>query len=356
MTQPLEIVGGGLAGLSLGLALRGQDVPVALHEAGAYPRHRVCGEFIAGLDDATIRRLGLAPILADAVPHETVTWYRGREAVRRQRLPRPALGLSRHTLDARLADAFAAANGSLRCNSRVTPLTPAPGRVLTTGRRRSKSPWIGLKAHVVPPRGSRGFASNGLEVHLGRDAYAGLSAVEGGRWNLCGFFRRPAVEAASRPFSPGPEAAGRRFPFPLLDFLQAAGLDALAARVAPYLDPSSFTAVAALQVNRFVFRGPGLALGDACAMIPPFTGDGMAMAFQSAALALAPLAGYARGETNWPAAVRSVQSALRRRFAVRLASAAALHPFLLRPGRQRWLAAAAQAGVLPLRSLYSLLH
>lgn len=345
MTEPLEIVGGGLAGLSLGLALRRKGVPVALHEAGAYPRHRVCGEFIAGLDDATIGRLGLAPILSDAVRHETVAWYRGGETVRRQRLPRPALGLSRRTLDARLAEAFAAANGCLRCNSRVTPLAPAAGRILATGRRRAKSPWLGLKAHVVPPRGSPGFAPSGLEVHLGRDAYVGLSAVEGGRWNLCGFFRRPAVEAASR-----------RFPFPLLDFLQAAGLDALAARVAPYLDPSSFTAVAALQVNRFVFRGPALALGDACAMIPPFTGDGMAMAFQSADLALGPLAGYARGELTWPAAVRSVQSALRRRFAVRLASAAALHPFLLRPTRQRWLAAAAQAGILPLRSLYSLLH
>ena len=47
--QPIEIVGGGLAGLSLGLALRQQDIPVTLFEAGSYPRHRVCGEFITGL-------------------------------------------------------------------------------------------------------------------------------------------------------------------------------------------------------------------------------------------------------------------------------------------------------------------
>ena len=55
--QPsIEIVGGGLAGLSLGVALRREGVPVTLFEAGDYPRHRVCGEFIAGLAETTANR------------------------------------------------------------------------------------------------------------------------------------------------------------------------------------------------------------------------------------------------------------------------------------------------------------
>ena len=61
VARGVEIVGGGLAGLSLGLALRRAGVPVTLHEAGEYPRHRVCGEFIAGLDERTRARLGLDP-------------------------------------------------------------------------------------------------------------------------------------------------------------------------------------------------------------------------------------------------------------------------------------------------------
>ena len=41
--KTVHIVGGGLAGLTLGLRLRQLDVPVELYEAGSYPRHRVCG-------------------------------------------------------------------------------------------------------------------------------------------------------------------------------------------------------------------------------------------------------------------------------------------------------------------------
>jgi 2-polyprenyl-6-methoxyphenol hydroxylase-like FAD-dependent oxidoreductase len=47
-TKPITIVGGGLAGLTLGIGLRRRGVPAALWEAGHYPRHRVCGEFICG--------------------------------------------------------------------------------------------------------------------------------------------------------------------------------------------------------------------------------------------------------------------------------------------------------------------
>ncbi|MFM7376435.1 MAG: hypothetical protein ACKO39_14995, partial [Chthoniobacterales bacterium] len=59
MTHQVVIVGGGLAGLGLGLALRRNAVPVTIHEAGRYPRHRVCGEFITSLDRHTREELGL---------------------------------------------------------------------------------------------------------------------------------------------------------------------------------------------------------------------------------------------------------------------------------------------------------
>ena len=49
MRRPVRIAGGGLAGLSLGVALARRGVEVEVQEALAYPRHRVCGEFVLSL-------------------------------------------------------------------------------------------------------------------------------------------------------------------------------------------------------------------------------------------------------------------------------------------------------------------
>jgi menaquinone-9 beta-reductase len=336
--RPIEIIGGGLAGLSLGIALRREGVPVTLHEAGDYPRHRVCGEFIAGLAGSTIERLGLAPELRDALHHEDVAWSIGGEPARIQRLPAPALALSRHALDARLARRFVAAGGVLHTQSRITDHANQPGRVFATGRRRATEPrWIGLKIHV------RTLAlTRDLEMHVGQQSYVGLSRIAEGV-NVCGLFRRRAI-------------AGRGAAL-LINYVRVAGLGLLADRLAAApLDAESFCAVAALDFDRCVNHTDRVCLGDSSAMIPPFTGNGMAMAFQSAELALTPLLAFAGGAVAWDETCRAVHSALHGRFRVRLASAKALHPFLLQPRRQRWFAALSRARLLPFGPLYATLH
>jgi flavin-dependent dehydrogenase len=335
---PIEIIGGGLAGLALGLGLARAGVAVTIHEAGGYPRHRVCGEFITGLDASTIARLGLAAILRGALRHREVAWFIDETPARIQQLPSPALGVSRHLLDARLAEAFVAAGGILRTGHRVTDLTPAPGRIFATGRRRGGNEWLGLKVHA------RKLAlTRDLELHLGAEAYVGLSAVEDGAINVCGLFRRRRV-------------SGRGVDL-LFAYLRAGGMTTLARRLMlAELDLASFSAVAALAFDRRVTPRNQICLGDACAMIPPFTGNGMAMAFQSAELALDPLLAYARREADWAATCRATNTALRRRFRLRLASAHALHPFLLRPGPRQWLAALNRARLIPFTPLYASLH
>jgi hypothetical protein len=345
-TQSLEIIGGGLAGLALGLALRRADVSVTLHEAGVYPRHRVCGEFIAGLAPATIARLGLAPFLDGARLHRTVAWHTRDRLLRTQTLPSPALGLSRHTLDARLAAAFAAAGGDLRTASRLTPLHPQPGRVFAAGRRPGKTAWLGLKIHA-----RRLPLARDLELHLGGGAYVGLCGIENDGVNLCGLFRqRPGLAPAAAP--PAPRSAL------LLDYLDACGLAVLAARLrAAEPDETSFCAVAALDFQTVAPAAAGrISLGDHYAMTPPFTGNGMAMAFQSAETALDPLLAYARGAISWNETCAEVSRRLARRFRRRLASAGWLHPFLYSARRQRWLSAASRIRLPPLRPLYHLIH
>jgi flavin-dependent dehydrogenase len=97
-------------------------------------------------------------------------------------------------------------------------------------------------------------------------------------------------------------------------------------------------------------------LGDACATIPPFTGNGMAMAFISSALALDPLTSWSSGERSWSEVIHSIRDSLAREFNLRLTSAAVLHPFLLTKIGQRCLGTVARAGLFPLRPMYQLLH
>ncbi|CAM2777957.1 NAD(P)/FAD-dependent oxidoreductase [Rariglobus hedericola] len=340
MNRPVEIIGGGLAGLSLGLALRRAAVPVTLFEAGAYPRHRVCGEFITGLSATTIERLGLAPFLADATPHREVAWFLRDQPLRRQTLASPALALSRHALDQRLADAFTAVGGDLRTQIRIDPSDAPDGRIFATGRRPARPEWIGLKCHAFHlPLNAE------LELHLGDHAYVGLCAVEDGRINVSGLFRQRAdLRELTR------ETA-------LVSYLRAVGLDALADRLSTAkIDPASFSAIAGLGFSKPSTRTDRIVLGDTYAMIPPFTGHGMAMAFQSAEQALDPLLAWSRGEASWESTLRTVQQRLRTLFRLRLASAAALHPFLFKPARQRWLATASRLRLLPMKPLYKITH
>jgi flavin-dependent dehydrogenase len=185
MSEPLrvEIVGGGLCGLALGLALRRRGVPVTIFEASGYPRHRVCGEFISGLDVGTANAVGAREFLCDAHPHRSVTYHLRDRPLRAFTLPAAALGISRHTLDARVAGAFVAAGGDLRTHTRAPEDGSSVGRVFAVGRKRKGPFWVGLKAHV------RNLALvNDFEIHLGERCYVGLSRVEDGAINVCGIF------------------------------------------------------------------------------------------------------------------------------------------------------------------------
>src|SRR3954470_23394307 len=106
--KPITIVGGGLAGLTLGIGLRQRGVPVSVWEAGHYPRHRVCGEFISGSGLGVLDRLGLRPGFesAGAFPAVSATFISGSNRSPVRPLPVPALCLSRYTMDALLADEF----------------------------------------------------------------------------------------------------------------------------------------------------------------------------------------------------------------------------------------------------------
>src|ERR1035437_6329897 len=120
--KPITIIGGGLAGLTLGIGLRQRGVSVTIWEAGRYPRHRVCGEFISGNGQAVLERLGLLARFeqAGAVHARTVMFVCGTNRSPVRQLAAPALCLSRLAMDALLAESFQQLGGELLVNTRWT--------------------------------------------------------------------------------------------------------------------------------------------------------------------------------------------------------------------------------------------
>lgn len=306
MQRTITIVGGGIAGLTLGIGLRQRKVPVVVYEVGHYPRHRVCGEFISGSGTAVLRHLEIwNHFLSEGPRQATATaFFAGRRCLFRQLLPQPAFCLSRFKLDYLLAELFQQRGGQLLQGSRWKG-PPEEGVVFANGREVQPTVegwrYYGLKVHA------RGVEmTNDLEMHLTDQGYVGMCGVEDNETNICGLFRRGTQLSHSA-------SAGR---------VQLAGTgdSVLAARVsqAEWLE-DSFCSVAGLSLTpRRAGTRTSLCIGDALTMIAPLTGNGMSMAVESAEVAMDPLAAFSSGRSDWHEAHRLVADGCDQRFARRL--------------------------------------
>lgn len=328
LTRPVIIAGGGLAGLSLGIALLRRGVPVTLHEAGKYPRHRVCGEFISGVTPSTLERLGIAPHFEGARRLRSSLWFDARGAMANVRVS--GMGISRWELDNRLQNEFSKSGGILKTESRIAP---GEGIVWAAGRVRTEGRWIGVKCHVR----NLSLAAD-LEMHLGSNGYVGLAKIERGMVNVCGLFRRHKGIG-------GREA--------LSQCLHAGGLTLLAERLAQARpEPESFCAVAGFRTGQQA--GPPFSIGDAARMIPPFTGNGMSMALESAEAALDPLLEFSAGTMTWRQAESLAARSGHRRFARRMRVAGSLHALIT--SHPRLVSKLARWNVIPARLFLRLIR
>jgi len=323
--KPITIVGGGLAGLTLGIGLRQRDVPVTIWEAGQYPRHRVCGEFISGNGQAVLARLGMLQPFenAGAFHARTAMFVCGANRSPVRLLHAPALCLSRYAMDALLADAFQKLEGALHVNSRWTSDQFGEGTVLAAGRRASASEngrrWFGVKAHVS--RTSRVSLEADLEMHSTAAGYVGVNRVNGGEVNVCGLL-------STRP--------GHHQPASKPDWLRGEAGSLLRERLdGVQFEPDSFCSVAGLSLKpQRAASKQECCLGDALTMTPPVTGNGMSMAFEAAELACEPLADYSRGKTDWAQARKQIARRLDAAFSRRLAWARFLQWMMISPALQ----------------------
>ena len=319
MAKPITIAGGGLAGLTLGIALRQREVPVVICEAGRYPRHRVCGEFISGRGQQVLRELGLEKMIfeAGACEAKTANFFTAQISAKVATLPNSAWCISRYVLDDLLAKEFVRLGGELKEQLRFQgPFED--GIVRATGRRTQTAEkgwrWFGLKVHA------RNVAMTAdLEIHVQPHGYVGLCRLAGGETNICGLFRsRAAVPDLGRTWR---------------EWLQGAPGSILHTRLcnSGFVE-DSFCSVSGLSLApQKAETREECSVGDAVTMIAPVTGNGMSMAFESAGLAVEPLTDYSQGKIDWAAAWERIAQRCDRQFSQRLRWGAWLQWVAFRP-------------------------
>jgi flavin-dependent dehydrogenase len=309
------IIGAGPAGSSLaaGLAKLGWDV--VLVERHRLPRHKVCGEFLSPEAQTSLRQLGLYQVVAGLSP---VVIGRARLVSRTGirlpvPLPGPAWGVSRFALDAALATAAQTSGAELRSGCTATSIAPAGEDFDVTLRAGSLSPVIRARAVIAacgryslpglpPTTSSRSESYVGLKCHYEAvsmpvqvelyffpGGYVGVSPVEGGQVNICLLISRPALSRAGKDIHSVLDQAACQNP-------------ELKRRLAGgHSLPETEAAIAPVDLNRPASPWDGLAcLGDTAVMIPPFCGDGMAMALRSAELCMPLAHGFLQGRLTRP--------------------------------------------------------
>ncbi len=328
----IQINGGGLAGLALGVFLRKHGVETKLIEAGHYPKHKVCGEFICGVSLDILSDLGIAEVIAQSAVHRKMAWWMEESKVLEDNLPTAAWGLSRYKIDNDLARLFVDLGGQLSTGERFHK-QDAPGYVWGTGKRKKRGRWIGLKIHALDTE------IEGLEMHVGKRGYIGLCGIEDGKTNCCGLFRVDKSVKGS-----GGEL--------IYNYLKANGLLGLSAAFKKWQkDEASFSATAGFSFGSQEQVGE-FCVGDASYLIPPFTGNGMSMALESSWLAGPHLIKYAKQEIAWEQAVRGYRQDCADFFQKRMKLSGAMQPLLFHRLGRTLLKTTAKTGILPFEFLF----
>lgn len=357
------IVGGGPAGASAAILLARARRSVILLEKAAFPRRKVCGEFIAAAGVELLRSLGLGERFVAASGPEIrriAVWagaaaFEARMPQLRAAAPYPR-ALEREALDALLVERAAQCGAEVLQPAMALALERRAGGLVCRAAARRGAPGLEIEARaVIAAHGSwepGGLATQpphlvaaptdllAFQAHFRNAAlppntivlvpfsggYAGLVERAAGGVTFACCLRRDALERMHAAGLPAGENLLRHA------LSESRGLRralACAAREGPWLAAGPLRPGA-----RPLYRDGVFVIGNAAGEAHPVVGEGITGAMHSAALLCKPLlaaleCGYSR-ETEHQAA-RAYARRWRRNFTFRLWAAARFAELAMRP-------------------------
>ena len=298
ISTDVVVIGGGLAGLCLALDLQQRGVAVVVVEKDAYPRHKVCGEYVSKEILPYWERLELDWRQLGAVDIDGFELVHTSGNRMQTPLPLGGIGVSRYALDRFLhaafvsrggqvvqatADAVDQVNGGMEVTLSDDQIIHAELVVGAYGKRskldkqlgraffKERTEWVGVKYHA---RGE--WPQERVSLFLFDGGYCGVSSVENGKVNVCYLIRSSHFKLIKDPAQVAQSV-----------LYQNPGLSAVLSGLESEFD-APLTISQIYFGEKSLYEDGVLFCGDSAGMIHPLAGNGMAMAMQGAAI-LAPL-------------------------------------------------------------------
>ena len=304
--MPVIVVGGGVAGAAFALELARNGQRVVLLERTRNPHHKVCGEFLSEEAQLVLSSFGLD---LEALGATSINRFRLVKGERHAttHLPFAAAGLSRFRLDEELLIAAENAGATVVRGVTVGGIEPGRGEVVVRTQRR---PWRGSAVALATGKHSlRGFSRPsggmvGFKFHLEateaardltdmvqlvffRGGYVGACLLEGGVLSIAWVMREPLLRTVGADWTTQREHLAKQSS--LIGDLLAGARPLFAKPIAVAAIPYGYLRTEPIAPTVYP-------LGDQLAVVPSFTGDGLAIALHSAvAAARASLAGEQSG-------------------------------------------------------------
>jgi flavin-dependent dehydrogenase len=279
------VIGGGIAGLCAALRLTELGVHPLIIEAGDYPSHKLCGEFISSGSISLLERWNINPVKIN-----DIQLVSSSEILDFQ-FPFPAGSLSHMTLDVQLAERATTGGAELLTRTKVVKLGFENGKhvihlssgetvyaghlIVATGRLPAlsqcspKMKYIGIKAHFegIP-------TENKLIMFSFNGSYLGLSPIEDGKSNIACLAELKEYKKWNQP-----EAfiQSLRNQHPLLDHYLSKGKCVMKEWMTASIPEFGIKETPDWPQTYFI--------GDALATIPPITGNGLSMAMEGGMMA-----------------------------------------------------------------------